>query len=109
MGCVCYFLHHSTGLDNGFYRIQRREFVYLRMVQEIITYTIVLLAVVFSAWKIYHKLAGKKRKTPKGSNVRNLADKQVCMECVETCALRDAPPSVKESNPELCATAAREN
>ena len=72
------------------------------MAQEIIAYIIVAFAVCFAGFKIYNKLAKKKRNkkiTVKNelSEVRNS-----CSDCLAECILRDLTPDVKSKNAQLC-------
>lgn len=73
------------------------------MVQEIITYIIVALAVGFAGWKIYIKLAGKRRKKKFDFKKETFSMEHNCSDCAAECILRDSP-ALKKRNAGLCET-----
>lgn len=73
------------------------------MLQEVLTYVIVALAIGIALWKMYKKLAGKKsRKKPDFKN-QTFTMEHNCQECIAECILRDSP-ALKRKNTELCDT-----
>jgi large-conductance mechanosensitive channel len=73
------------------------------MLQEIITYIIVAFAVAFAIWKIYKKLAGKKKKKVIYKDA-TYTPQHNCSDCAASCTLRDAVPEIRVENKELCET-----
>ncbi len=78
------------------------------MLQEIITYSIVAVAVVLALWKIFKKLSGKKKK-PKPYRKAKSSAPHNCSVCIAECSLRDAVPAMRKENKELCETTVIEN
>ena len=74
------------------------------MTQEIITYIIVLVAIVLALWKMYIKLSGKKKKKKEIKNKNTDTSIHNCSDCIAECSLRDAAPILIKENEELCET-----
>ncbi|HYQ57766.1 MAG TPA: hypothetical protein VEP89_10505 [Draconibacterium sp.] len=76
------------------------------MVQEIITYIIVIAAIIWAAIKVYRRF----RKPSNSRKLPNLQNEKIsmthnCKECAAgDCALRDLPKKVIERNIEQCHT-----
>lgn len=73
------------------------------MLQEIITYLIIAIAVSLAVWKMYKKLSGKKKK-PKQHKKTTLSAPHNCSDCIADCSLRDAVPAVRQEKEEICET-----
>ncbi len=73
------------------------------MLQEIITYIIVAVAVGLALWKMYKKLSGKRKKTKQYRKAPSSAPHN-CSDCIADCSLRNAVPAVRQENEELCET-----
>lgn len=71
------------------------------MVQEIITYIIIAVAVCITVWKMYKTLAGRKKKNTDFSKV-TYSPQHNCTDCIAECTLRDALPALRKDNEELC-------
>lgn len=74
------------------------------MLQEIITYIIVAVAVGLALWKMYKKFSGGKRKKSKQVRKTITSAPHNCSDCIAECSLRDAVPVVRKENEELCET-----
>lgn len=74
------------------------------MVQELITFLIVAVAVAIAARKIYKRFSKKKPKPADFKNVA-LADSHNCSDCASAdCALRDLPRNIIDKSAEVCDT-----
>jgi len=71
------------------------------MVQEIITYAILVFAVGLALLKSYRKLKRKKLLNSTNGQIKSLAIKSGCSDCIAECILRDAPKLMNE-NAQLC-------
>ena len=63
------------------------------MVQEIITYLIVFLAVIFACWKMIKQLSGGKRRKKAECKKNSVPDGILCSDCLAECNLRELYPS----------------
>lgn len=68
------------------------------MIQEIITYLIITVAVGIAFYKSYKRLSHYRWKKSEKSN----KSKTGCSDCVADCILRNAAPEVKSENTQLC-------
>jgi large-conductance mechanosensitive channel len=66
------------------------------MVQEIITYIIIAVAIAVAIRKLYKTLAMERKKKENPVTDHN------CSDCIADCKIRDASISVKQEKPELC-------
>ena len=73
------------------------------MVQEVLTYIIVAIALGMAALKMYKKLAGKKRRKKLDFKKQTFTMEHNCQDCIAECILRDSP-ALKRKNAELCDT-----
>jgi hypothetical protein len=73
------------------------------MLQEIITYIVIAVAVSIAVWKMYKTLSVKKKK-PKQHKKTTLSAPHNCSDCIADCSLRDAVPIVRQENEEICET-----
>lgn len=75
------------------------------MVQEIVTYIIIVIAVSISVWKMYRTVSGNK-KPKKETNFSKVtySPQHNCSDCIAECSLRDAVPALRKENEELCET-----
>lgn len=76
------------------------------MLQEIITYIIIAVAVVLAVQKMYRKLSVKKKKTPSRAVPKKHTSSVLhnCSDCIAACSLRDAVPAVRKEKKEVCET-----
>lgn len=72
------------------------------MIQEIITYVIVALAIGLAVYKIYKKLKRKKLLKSTEGKFESSAPQTACSDCIAECLLRDAPKKFKNENTRLC-------
>lgn len=74
-----------------------------KMVQEIITYIIVALAVLFVVSKTMKRLKGKKQ-SAQGTSAKNVGSNNHhdCSDCSAECMLRDATQITFDKNKDLC-------
>lgn len=73
------------------------------MVQEILTYIIIAVAVAIAVWRIYKKLSRSKKKIKPDKNLK-YAPQHNCSDCIASCSIRDAVPEIRSKNEELCDT-----
>jgi hypothetical protein len=73
------------------------------MIQELLAYIIVAIAIGLALWKTYKKLAGKKRRRKPDFKKQTFSMEHNCQECIAECILRDSP-AMKKKNAELCDT-----
>ena len=72
------------------------------MIQEIITYIILVFAVGMAFYKSFNKLKRKKLLKSTKKKTDPEASKSACSVCVAECILRDAPTKFKTENPQHC-------
>lgn len=72
------------------------------MVQEIITYTIIAVAVFFTLLRFWKKFGKKKRVKKTDAVTPKIAAQHNCSDCSAECILRDSSSLVVQSNSELC-------
>lgn len=72
------------------------------MIQEIITYVIVALAIGLTVFKSYKKLKRKSRVKSSFENNKNSELPSGCSDCVAECILRNTTSEVKNENAQLC-------
>lgn len=71
------------------------------MLQEIITFVIVAIAVGFALLKTYKRFSKKKPKKVDFQNV-SVADSHNCSDCAAECVLRDQAKHIIEKSSEVC-------
>ncbi len=74
------------------------------MLQEILTYLIILIAVGTALWRIYKTLSVKKKKKVTDFKKETFTLQHDCSDCAANCSIRDAVPKVKQENAEVCET-----
>lgn len=72
------------------------------MIQEIITFIIVVFAVGLAVYKSYKKLKRKKSVKLTGEKTESSITETACSGCVAECLLRDIPAKHKKENARLC-------
>ena len=72
------------------------------MVQEIITYTIIAIAVFFTVLRFRKKFGKKKQVKKTTANTTKISGLHNCSDCSAECVLRDTSSMVVQNNSELC-------
>lgn len=72
------------------------------MLQKIITYIIISIAVGLAVFKSYKKLKRKKLLKSTDGKIDSSKTQTACSDCVAECILRDAPLKFKNENARLC-------
>ena len=90
MGAVCHLLYHGTGLVHCFSGVSDYPFIVINMMQEIITYVIVAVAVMVALRLLYRNLSGFRMKRRRGKNALKSSAPGDCGSCVADCPLRNS-------------------
>lgn len=72
------------------------------MIQEIITYLIIAIAVFFTVLRGWKKFGNKKRVKKTAKEPEKITGVHNCTDCSAECILRDASSLVVQNNSELC-------
>jgi uncharacterized membrane protein YraQ (UPF0718 family) len=72
------------------------------MVQEIITYLIIVIAIGLAVFKIFKKLKRKKLLQSVDKKSGSSTSQSACSACLAECILRDVPSKFKNENEQLC-------
>ncbi|WP_372948235.1 hypothetical protein [Mariniphaga sp.] len=72
------------------------------MIQEIITYVIVALAIGMAVYKSYKKLKRKKLLKQSDGKIGSSTSQSACSNCIADCILRNASTEIKNENAQLC-------
>ena len=73
------------------------------MIQELITFVIVAIAVIIAVLKVYKRFRKKKAKAMDFQKV-SMAESHNCTECAAECVLRDLPKHIIDKSAEVCDT-----
>jgi anaerobic selenocysteine-containing dehydrogenase len=74
------------------------------MMQEILTYLIIAIAAGTAIWRFYKTLSVKKKKKVTDLKKEKFTMQHNCSDCAAGCTIRNASPTVKQENEEICET-----